>query len=72
MKISGFFDYFDTEGFSRTIEQRYPFSGAILYDSLEALKMKREKTDLNLKLSYNNLEIKGKYMHKRREGVYRN
>ena len=30
--------------------------------------MKRKKQTLNLKLSYHNLEIKGKYMHKRREG----
>ena len=68
LKISGFFDYFDTEGFSKKIEQdiiQPPDSGSMAPGRSQNEK---EKTDLNLKLSYHNLEIKGKYMHKRREG----
>ncbi len=67
LKISGFFDYFDTEGFSRKIEQDI-LSPASFSMSPGRSQNENEKTDLNLKLSYDNLEIKGKYMHKRREG----
>ncbi len=67
LKISGFFDYLNTEGFSKTIEQD------ILFPTTSSMspgrsQNEKDKTDLNLKLSYRNLEIKGKFMHKRREG----
>jgi len=68
LKISGFFDYLDTEGFSKKIEQdiiQPPNSGSMAPGRSQNEK---EKTDLNLKLSYKNLEIMGKYMKKRREG----
>ncbi|MBC8552939.1 MAG: TonB-dependent receptor [Candidatus Brocadiales bacterium] len=68
LKISGFFDYLDTEGFSKKIEQdiiQPPDSGSMAPGRSQNEK---EKTDLNLKLSYKNLEIIGKYMKKRREG----
>ncbi len=66
LKISGFFDYFDTEGFSKKIEQDILFPASFSMTPGRS-QNEKEKTDLNLKLSYNNLEIKGKYMHKRRE-----
>ncbi|MCP4269568.1 MAG: TonB-dependent receptor, partial [Candidatus Brocadiaceae bacterium] len=66
VKISGFFDYFDTEGFSRTIEHDILFP-APFSKSPGRSQNEREKTDLNIKLSYKNLEFKGKYMKKRRE-----
>ena len=68
LKISGFFDYFDTNGFSKKIEQdiiQPPDSGSMAPGRSQN---QREKTDLNLKLSYKNLEIMGKYMKRRREG----
>ena len=67
LKISGFVDYFDTEGFSKKIEQDILFPAPFSMSPGRS-QNEKEKTDLNLKLSYNNLEIKGKYMHKRREG----
>ena len=67
LKISGFFDYFDTEGFSRKVEKDI-LSPAPFSMSPGRSQNEKEKIDLNLKLSYNNLEIKGKYMKKRREG----
>jgi iron complex outermembrane receptor protein len=66
LKISGFFDYSDTEGFSEKIEQDIIF-GNPGSQSPGRSQNEKEKTDLNLKLSYKNLEIKGKYMKKRRE-----
>jgi iron complex outermembrane receptor protein len=66
LKISGFFDYVGTEGFSEMIEQDVLFP-ASSSKSPGRSKNRKEKTDLNLKLSYNNLEIKGKYMKKRRK-----
>ena len=60
LKISGFFDYFDTNGFSKKIEQdiiQPPDSGSMAPGRSQN---QREKTDLNLKLSYKNLEIAGK------------
>ncbi|MCP4268361.1 MAG: TonB-dependent receptor, partial [Candidatus Brocadiaceae bacterium] len=68
LKISGFLDYLDTEGFSKKIEQdiiQPPDSGSMAPGRSQNEK---EKTDLNLKLTYKNLEIMGKYMKKRREG----
>ncbi len=67
LKISGFFDFFDTEGFSKKIEQDILFPEPFSMSPGRS-QNEKEKTDLNLKLSYHNLEIKGKYMHKRREG----
>ena len=67
LKISGFLDYFDTEGFSKKIEQDIIFGDAASLSPGRSQNSK-EKTDLNLKLSYKNLEIKSKYMKKRREG----
>ncbi len=67
LKISGFFDYFDTEGFSKKIEQDIIFNDSASLSPGRSQNSK-EKTDLNLKLSYKNLEIKGKYLKKRREG----
>ncbi len=66
LQISGFFDYFDTEGFSKKIEQDILFPAAASRSPGQS-QTRREKTDLNLKLSYNNLEIKSKYMKKRRK-----
>jgi iron complex outermembrane receptor protein len=68
LEISGFFDYFDTEGFSKKIEQdaiQPPDSGSMAPGRSQDEK---EKTDLNLKLSYKNLEFHGKYMKRRKEG----
>ncbi len=65
LEISGFFDYFDTEGHSRKVEQDVLFP-APFSQSPGKSHNNREKTDLNLKLSYNNLEIKSKYTKKRR------
>ncbi len=67
LKISGFLDYYDTEGFSRTIERDTLFP-ATYSTSPGRSQNEKEKTDLNLKLSYKNLEVKTKYMKKRREG----
>ncbi len=64
--ISGFLDYFDTEGFSKKIEKDVIFPATASRSPGQA-PTRREKTDLNLKLSYNNLEIKSKYMKKRRK-----
>ncbi len=66
LKMSGFFDYFDTEGFSKKIEQDILFPDTCSMSPGRS-QNENEKADLNLKLSYNNLEIKGKYMHKKRE-----
>lgn len=67
LKMSGSFDYFDTQGHSEIVEQDIlspaPFSMAP-----GRSQNAREKTDLNLKLSYKNLDLKTKYMKKRREG----
>ncbi|MEE9214982.1 MAG: TonB-dependent receptor [Thermodesulfobacteriota bacterium] len=67
LKISGFFDFFDTEGFSRKVEQDILFPASFSMSPGRS-QNEKEKTDLNLKLSYKNLEIKGKYMKKRKEG----
>ncbi|MDR4504673.1 MAG: TonB-dependent receptor [Candidatus Scalindua sp.] len=67
LKISGFFDFFDTEGFSETVDQDVLFPNSFS-KSPGRSQNRKEKTDLNLKIGYNNLEIKGKYMKKRREG----
>ncbi len=66
LQISGFFDFFDTEGFSKKIEQDVLFPAAASRSPGQS-PTRREKTDLNLKLSYNNLEFKTKYMKKRRK-----
>ena len=66
LEISGFLDYFDTEGFSKKIEQDILFPASFSKSPGRA-QTEKEKTDLNLKLSYKNLEIKGKYMKKRWE-----
>jgi len=67
LKISGFFDYLDTEGPSEKIEQDILFPAAFS-NSPGRSQNEKEKTDLNLKLSYKGLELKGKYMKNRREG----
>ncbi len=67
LKISGFFDYFDTEGFSERVERDFIFSDSAS-QSPGRSQNEKEKTDLNLKLSYKNLKVMGKYMNKRREG----
>jgi iron complex outermembrane receptor protein len=66
LKISGFFDYFDTNGFSENIEQDIIFGNP---GSLSPGRPhnEKEKTDLNLKLSYKNLTFHSKYMKKRRK-----
>ncbi len=66
IKISGFFDWFDTNGPDRTIEQDTAFPNSWSM-SPGGSHNEREKTDLNLKLSYKNLELNTKYMKKRRE-----
>jgi len=66
LQVSGFFDYYDTEGFSKKIEQDVIF-GDPASKTPGRSHNSREKTDLNLKLSYNNLYVKGKYMKKRRK-----
>ena len=66
LKISGFLDYFDTQGFSRKIEQDVLFPSAASRSPGQS-QNRKEKTDLNLRLSYNNLEAKAKYMKKRRK-----
>ena len=66
LKISGFLDYFDTQGFSKKIEQDVLFSAAASRSPGQS-QNRKEKTDLNLRLSYNNLEVKAKYMKKRRK-----
>ena len=66
LKISGFLDYFDTQGFSKKIEQDTLFPASFSKSSGRS-QNRKEKTDLNLKLSYKNLEVKSKYMKKRRE-----
>ncbi|MCP4273454.1 MAG: hypothetical protein GY781_16115, partial [Gammaproteobacteria bacterium] len=67
LKVSGFFDYFDTEGFSKKIEQDIIFTDPASLTPGRS-QNEKEKTDLNLKLSYKNLEINSKYLKKRREG----
>ena len=67
LKISGFFDYFDTKGFSKKIEQDIISTDPVSLTPGRS-QNEKEKTDLNLKLSYKNLEINSKYMKKRREG----
>lgn len=67
LKISGFFDYLDTGGFSEMVDQDILFP-AHFSKSPGRSQNEKEKTDLNLKLSYKNLELRGKYMKKRREG----
>ena len=66
LKISGFLDYFDTQGFSKKIEQDVLFPAAASRSPGQS-QNRKEKTDLNLRLSYNNLEVKAKYMKKRRK-----
>ncbi len=67
LKFSGYLDYFDTEGFSKNIDQDIIFRDAASLTPGRSENSK-EKTDLNLKLSFKNLEIKSKYMKKKREG----
>ncbi|MHC4321472.1 MAG: TonB-dependent receptor plug domain-containing protein, partial [Planctomycetota bacterium] len=66
LKISGFFDFYDTEGFSKKIEQDLVFP-ASYSKSPGRSHNRKEKVDLNLKLSYRNLELNTKYMKKRRK-----
>ncbi len=66
LKISGFLDYFDTEGFSRKVERDILFPEPFSMSPGRS-QNEKEKTDLNLKLSYKNLAHNGKYMKKRRE-----
>jgi len=66
LKVSGFLDYFDTQGFSKKIEQDVLFPAAASRSPGQS-QNRKEKTDLNLRLSYNNLEVKAKYMKKRRK-----
>ena len=66
LKISGFLDYFDTQGFSKKIEQDILFPNSFSKSPGQS-RNRKEKTDLNLKLSYNNLVAKVKYMKKRRK-----
>jgi iron complex outermembrane receptor protein len=66
LKISGFLDYFDTEGFSKGIDQDILFP-ATFSKSPGRSHNRKEKTDLNLKLSYQNLKLNTKYMKKRRK-----
>ena len=66
LAVSGFFDFFDTEGHSEKVEQDVLFPAAFS-KSPGRSHNRKEKTDLNLKLSYNNLEINGKYTKKRRK-----
>ncbi|MGR3293535.1 MAG: TonB-dependent receptor plug domain-containing protein [Candidatus Scalindua sp.] len=66
LKVSGFLDYFDTQGFSKKIEQDVLFPAAASRSPGQS-QNRKEKTDLNLKLSYHNLEAKVKYMKKRRK-----
>jgi iron complex outermembrane receptor protein len=67
LKTSGFFDFFDTEGFSKKIEKDIIFTDpASLTPGRSQNEMK--KIDLNLKLSYKNLEINSKYMNRKKEG----
>ena len=61
LKISGFLDYFDTQGFSRKIEQDVLFLDAASRRPGQS-QNREEKNDPNLRLSYNNLEVKTKYM----------
>ncbi len=67
LKISGFIDFFDTEGFSKKIEEDIIFSDAASLTPGRS-QNKKERTDLNLKLSYNNLEINSKYMNREKKG----
>ncbi len=66
LKISGYFDYFDTEGHSETVEQDVLFP-APFSKSPGRSQNEKEKTDLNLKISYKDLEFKAKYLKTRRE-----
>ncbi|MHC4269498.1 MAG: TonB-dependent receptor plug domain-containing protein, partial [Planctomycetota bacterium] len=66
LKISGFLDYLDTEGFSKDIDQDILFP-ASFSKSPGRSHNRKEKTDLNLNLSYNNLKLNTKYMKKRRK-----
>ena len=67
LKISGFFDYLQTEGFSENVERDAIFTDPSSMSPGRS-QNEKEKTDLNLRLSYKNLEAKAKYMKKRREG----
>jgi iron complex outermembrane receptor protein len=66
LEVSGFFDYFDTEGHSEKVERDILFP-ASFSQSPGRSQNEKEKTDLNLKLSYNNLTINSKYTKKRRK-----
>ncbi|GAX62209.1 TonB-dependent receptor [Candidatus Scalindua japonica] len=66
LKVSGFLDYFDTQGFSKKIEQDILFPNSFSKSPGQS-QNRKEKTDLNLKLSYKNLEARVKYMKKRRK-----
>ena len=67
LKISGFIDYFDTEGFSKKIEQDIIFTDPTSLTPGRS-QNEKERTDLNLKLSYKNLEMNSKYMNREKEG----
>ncbi len=67
LEISGFFDYFDTKGHSERVKQDILFP-ASFSQSPGRTHNSKEKTDLSLKLSFKNLEIKSKYTKKRRQG----
>ena len=66
LKISGFFDFFDTEGQSENVEQDVLFP-APFSKSPGRSQNEKVKTDLNLKLSYKDLELKAKYLKTRKE-----
>lgn len=67
LEISGFFDYYDSKGHSEKVERDVLFP-ASFSQSPGRSHNGREKTDLNLKLSYKDIEFKGKYTKKKREG----
>jgi iron complex outermembrane receptor protein len=67
LKISGFFDFFDTEGHSEKVEQDILFP-ATFSKSPGRSQNEKAKTDLNLKISYKGLELKAKYLKRREEG----
>jgi outer membrane receptor for ferrienterochelin and colicins len=67
LKISGFLDYFDTEGFSKKIEQDIISTDPSSLTPGRSQNQK-ERTDLNLKLVYKNLEINSKYLNREKEG----
>ncbi|GAX62128.1 outer membrane receptor protein [Candidatus Scalindua japonica] len=68
LKASGFFDFFDTEGFSKKIEEDFVFATDPASLTPGRSQNQKERIDLNLKLSYKNLELNSKYMNRKKEG----